>query len=112
MNRFFKTFFIFFALATVLLLMPTSIQTQPTDNCGYIQNIKAETVTLLSNNLLNTEISSSEDLNEQIFSGSTPLILTYQSNENLFNQNKTQSNGNFIHNLSTDNPKVHSIRAP
>ena len=103
---------IVFTLAISLLLGPSEIENQTLNSTGNIQNIKTETVVLVSNNLLNGEISSSEEKNNQNYSGSSLSILAYKTNNNLFNKDKTLSNGDFIHNISTSKQKVHQIRAP
>ena len=103
---------IFFALAVSLLLEPSVIQEQPIDVINYFQGAKKESVELVSNNLFNSEITSYQQKGDQNISGSTPLVLSYQPLNNTFNKKQTQLNGCFIHNLSTDNKKVHPIRAP
>ena len=112
MRQFFRIIIVFFTSALLLLLEQNYIQAQSVDSIGYIQNIKNETVVLVSNNILNSEVFSSEQKNDQNFIGSTPFVLGYQPVESLFNKNTTQLNGSFIHNLSTNKQKVHQIRAP
>ena len=51
MKRIFKITMIFFALAMSLLLEPQTLQAQPVDTVGYIQNVKTETVVLVCNNI-------------------------------------------------------------
>ena len=112
MKRLFHIVMLFFALAISFLLEPSAIQAQPIDTIGTIQGVQKETVVLVSNNIFNGEITSNQQKNDQNFSGSVPLVLAYQPVNNLFDKNKTQLNGCFIHNLSTDKQKVHQIRAP
>ena len=112
MKRIFNIIIIIFTLAISLLLEPNALQTQPLDSTGYIQNIKNETVVLVANNVLGGEITSYQEKSDQNFSSSTPLALNYQVNQDLLNKNIAQSNGCFIHNLSTSKQKVHPIRAP
>jgi len=112
MKSMFKFLIIIFSLAVTLLLEPSTLQAQTVDTTGYIKNIKNETIVLISNNILNGEISSAQEENNQNFSGAAPLILAHQTNSNLFYKNQTQLNGCFIHNLSTDKQKVQQIRAP
>ena len=112
MKRIFKIIIIFFTLATFLLLGSQTLQAQPVDTTGYIQNVKRETVALVSNNILNGEISSYQEENTQNYSGNSPLIHTLNTNKGLYTKNKTHINGSFIHNLSTDKQKVQQIRAP
>lgn len=112
MKSLFKLFIIFFSLAITLLLESYALPTQAVDTTGYIQNVKNETVVLVSNNILNCEISSAQEENNQNFSTLSPLIIAYFLKDNLFTKTTTQLNGSFIHNLSTDNKKVHPIRAP
>ena len=102
---------IFFALAMSLLLEPQTLQAQPVDAVGYIQNVKTETVVLVSNNILSGEISSYQEENPQNYLGSSPLVINLENNQFLYNKNKTQLIGCFIHNLSTNNQKVQQIRA-
>ena len=103
---------LFFALALSLVLGPNSLQTQPTETIGYIQNIKSETVVLASNNLLGGEIYSNQEEESPNYSGNPPFLISFVSKKSDFDKNKTHSDGSFIHNLSTDKQKVHQIRAP
>lgn len=112
MKSLFKFLLIIISLVTALLLDSPTLQAQPIDTLGYIQNIKTETVVLVSNNILNGEISSIQEENNNIFSGSTPLIITEHYSSDIFKKNKSQLNECFIHNLSADKQKVHQIRAP
>ena len=112
MKKLFHIVILFFTLALTLLLGANEIQAQTIESTGYVQNIKHESVVLISDNLLNGEISSLEQKKEQSSSSSTPMILALDTVNNIFNKNKTLLNGKFIHNLSTDNSKVHPIRAP
>ena len=112
MKRLFHITMIFFSLALFFLLGQYEPYSQQIESISAIQNAKKETVVLISNNIFNGEFLSSEQKNGENFSGTTPLISTYQPLENLFNKNKTQLSGCFIHNLSTDKEKVHPIRAP
>ena len=112
MKKLFHIVILFFTLALTLLLGANEIQAQTFESTGYVQNIKHESVVLISDNLLNGEISSLEKKKEQSSSSSTPMILALDTVNNIFDKNKTLLNGKFIHNLSTDNSKVHPIRAP
>ena len=103
---------IIFFLAIYILLEPQSLQAQSIEDLGYIQNIKTETVSLVSNNIMSGEISSYQEENNQNFSGNSPLIISYYSQNNNFEKNNPLLKGRFIHNLSTDNKKVQQIRAP
>lgn len=95
-----------------LLLEPSILQAQPIDDVGYIQNVKQETVVLASNTLQGGEIYSNQEENFSNYYGTTPCVVFNYSKNNLFNKNITHLNGCFIHNLSTNNQKVHPIRAP
>ena len=112
MKRIFKFFILFFALAMTLLLEPNALQTESVDSIGYIQNVKSETVVLASNSILGGEIYSNQEEESPNFSGDSPFLVSFVSKKADFNKNKTQLNGCFIHNLSTNNQKVHQIRAP
>ena len=103
---------IFIALTIFSLLRSTDLEVQAVNSIDYIRNIQKETVVLVSNNIFNGEISSYQEKNNQDFSNSTPLTLSYLSTDNLKNQNSTFLKGHFIHNLSTNKLKVHQIRAP
>ena len=81
MRRIFNIFIIFIALTISLLLEPNSFQNQSIDSLSYIQNIREETVTLVSDNILNGEISSIQEENNQNYSTSSPSLLTIQSNK-------------------------------
>ena len=112
MKSLFKILIVIFSLVISLFLEPTSLHAQPIDITGSISNIKTETVVLISNNFLNGEISSYQEENSQNYLGSSPLVINLENNQFLYNKNKTQLIGCFIHNLSTDNQKVQQIRAP
>lgn len=112
MKKLFHIVILCFTLALTLLLGANEIQAQTFESTGYVQNIKHESVVLISDNLLNGEISSLEKKKEQSSSSSTPMILALDTINNIFDKNKTLLNGKFIHNLSTNNSKVHPIRAP
>ena len=84
MKRIFKITMIFFALAMSLLLEPQALQAQPVDTVGYIQNVKTETVVLVSNNILNGEISSYQEENSQNYLGSSPLVINLENNQFLY----------------------------
>lgn len=103
---------IFIALTIFSLLRSTDLEVQAVNSINYIRNIQKERVVLVSNNIFNGEISSYQEKNNQDFSNSTPLTLSYLSTDNLKNQNSTFLKGYFIHNLSTNKLKVHQIRAP
>lgn len=112
MKRIFNLVLVFFALALSLVFEPNALQTQSIDTIDYIQNVKTETVVLASNNLLGGEIYSNQEEEFQNFSGNSPLVISFISKDTYFDKNKTQLNGCFIHNLSTNKQKVHLIRAP
>lgn len=112
MKRIFNIFIIFFALALSLLLESNALQTQQIDSIGYIQNVKTETVVLASNSLLEGEIYSNQDEGSPNYSGNSPFVVSFVHKNTNIDNNKTQLNGCFIHNLSTNNQKVHPIRAP
>ena len=112
MKSFIKIAIIFFSLATTLLLGPLTLQAQELDTVGYIQNVKNETVVLVSNSLCAGEIYSNNEENNQNYSGSSPIAISFNNNDNFFVKNTTLLKGCFIHNLSTDKQKVHQIRAP
>ena len=103
---------IFIALTIFSLLRSTDLEVQAVNSIDYIRNIQKETVVLVSNNIFNGEISSYQEKNNQDFSNSTPLTLSYLSTDSLKNQNSTFLKGYFIHNLSTNKLEVHQIRAP
>ena len=95
-----------------LLSEPSSLYAQPVDLTGSIENVKSETVILVSNNMLGGSVVSNSKEDDNSFSGSIPLIISYVTQENIFNKNKSFNKGYFIHNLSTDKQKVQQIRAP
>ena len=112
MKRIFNLVMIFFALAITFLLEPNALHAQPVDTISYLQNTKSETVVLASNSILGGEIYSNQEEESPNFSGDSPFLVSFVSKKADFNKNKTQLNGCFIHNLSTNNQKVHQIRAP
>ena len=100
-----------FSIALPVLSESNTLCSSSANSTGCIQTIQKETVTLITNNNRDCELSSHQEDNDQTFSDLTPIILAYQHN-NIFDKNKTLSNGCFIHNLSTDKQKTHHIRAP
>ena len=64
MKNLFKLLFIIFSLAIFLFLEPPVLQAQQIDTTGFIQGFDKEPVVLISNNFLNSEISSYEENNE------------------------------------------------
>ena len=112
MKNLFKFLFTLFSLAIFLFLEPPVLQAQQIDTTGYIQSINKETVVLVSNSILNTEISSYEENNSQNFSGTSPLVINFEPYKDIYAKNIALLKENFIHNLSTDNQKVQQIRAP
>lgn len=112
MKRFFHIAVLFFTLALSLMLGSLSLQAQPIESIGYVQNVKAETLVLASNNLLAGEIYSNQEEEIPNYSGNSHVVFSFASSKANFDKNKTQLNGCFIHNLSTNKQKVHQIRAP
>ena len=112
MKNLFKLLFIIFSLAFFLFLEPPVLQAQQIDTTGFIQGFDKETVVLISNNFLNSEISSYEENNSQKFSEIPPLVINFEPHKDIYAKNITLLKGSFIHNLSTDNQKVQQIRAP
>ena len=94
------------------LLEPTDLYAQPVDLTGSIQNIKSETVSLVSNNLVGGEIVASEGENTTNSLGFSPVTVAFNLDDNFFLKSTTHFNGSFIHNLSANKQKVHQIRAP
>ena len=112
MKRLLHIAMLFLALALSLLIEPNSLHSQHVDAVDYIQNVKQETVVLASNSLLGGEIYSNQEEETPNYSGNSPFGVIYVSNKTVLNKNKSQLNGSFVHNLSTNNQKVHQIRAP
>ena len=79
---------------------------------GSIQQIEQENVVLVANNFIGGEVVSSEEENSSNYFTLYPLVISFANNDNFFIKNKTQLNGYFIHNLSTNKQKVQQIRAP
>ena len=112
MKRIFYIVAIFSTLAISLLLGSYNQQPQSANTVDYIKKVATENTVLASSNATNGEITSSQQKDDQNFSGSAPLVATSQSFDNLFDKNKSQSNGYSIHNISTSKQKTHNIRAP
>lgn len=112
MKRLLSIITLFFALAFSFMLESCALHSQPIDTIGYIQNVKTETVVLVSNNILGGEISSYQEENSSNYLGNSPVILSFISDNTLLDKTKSHLNGCFIHNLSTNKEKVNQIRAP
>ncbi len=83
------------------------IQTIPT-----IQASVEENLVLVSNNFYGGEIYSNNEEQNHNSSGSSPCLSSLVFDNNNLVKNNSRTYGYFIHNLSTDNPKVQQIRAP
>lgn len=112
MKRLFYIITLFFTLAFSLLIESSALQTQPIDFINSIKNTEKEELVLISNNLFAGEITSRNTRNNQIFFGSSPLLLSHQTSNNLFGKDKSKLNGYLIYNLKTEKQKIHQIRAP
>lgn len=112
MKCFFKTFFIFLIMAISLVIEPSDLQAKEFYPEASIQAIAKETVEIVANNFYGGEICSYQEENNQNSSGSSPQIISFLLNNSLLLANKTQFNGCFIHNLSTNLKEVQQIRAP
>ena len=112
MKRLFYIIALLLTLTLSLVLGDCSANSQPIVPVASIQNVKKETVVLISNNIFNGEISSYQKKNEQSFSGLTPVILSHHSRNICVAKNKTQINEYFVNNLSINKQKVYPIRAP
>ena len=99
-------------MAISLFVEPTNLHAQQIYKNGYIQTHTNNAMEIVSNNIFGGEIYSNQEENNQNFLGDSPQFLATTSNKNFFRQNKTQSFGRFIHNLSTNKQKVQQIRAP
>lgn len=104
--------FIFFVMTITLLSNPFALQTQSIDLEGSIQNTPKETVILVSNNMLSGSIISNSKEENNSISGTTPLIISYLIQDNIYNENKSFDKGYSIHKISTNNQKIQQIRAP
>ena len=112
MKRIFNLVMIFFALAISFLLKPNALHAQPVDTISYLQNTKSEAVVLASNSILDGGIYSKQEEESPNFSGGSPFLVSYVLKKTDYSKNKTYLKGSFIHNLSTNNKKIHQIRAP
>lgn len=85
---------------------------QPIKTVDSIQSIQRETVVLISNNILKGEISSRQKENNNSFTGTYPVLLTY--NPVIVSPYKTtlQFNGEYNPNISNNEEKTQKIRAP
>ena len=103
---------IFVVMVLSFWMEPMDLYAQPVDVTGSIQNVKAETVSLVSNNLASGEIIASEGENTTNSLGFSPATVALNLDDNFSLKSTAHLNGSFIHNLSTNNKKVHQIRAP
>lgn len=112
MKRLFGIIIVFLALAISLLFGSNDQTPQSVHTVDYIQKVATEDVVLISRNIQNSEISTYQQKDNSDFSNSMPFALSYQSEDDLYNKTKTQSNGYSIHNISTNKQKTRQIRAP
>ena len=85
---------------------------QPIKSIDSIQGIQRETVVLISNNALNNEISSRQKDNNNNFTGTCPVSITYIPVIDSPYKTTLLFNGEFISNLSNNYKKIYKIRAP
>ena len=88
-----KLLFIIFSLAIFLFLEPPVLKAQQIDTTGFIQGFDKETVVLISNNFLNSEISSYEENNDHTWTPkpikTTQIITVTEELLNTFSQVKS-----------------------
>ena len=112
MKSIFKFLIVFLTLAFSILLETPALQQQELSLQEYIASPAKESVVLVSNNIGQGEIRSAQEESQYNFGEIPPTIVTYIQPETFLNKNKSLLKGCFIHNLSTNNQKVHQIRAP
>ena len=112
MKNILKIFSIFFILAVALFINKLDIASQPQDLLGYIQNVNSETVVLVSDNCLNTEMSSSQKENNNNFTPNSPLLQSIMPDNNYLSNNKFLFDKLLTHNISTNTLNSQYIRAP
>ncbi len=112
MKSFFKVIIIVFMLAMSLFTKPSALHAQPIDLTGYVKNVEAETVVLVSNNILGGEICASQEENNTNSCGAEPLILQFLSRKGLLADSNSRLYEKSIHNLSTNLKDIQQIRAP
>ena len=112
MKSFFKILFIFFTMVLTFWVQPSDFQLKEIQTEASIQAVANEELALVSNNLYGGEIYSYQEENNQNVFGNSPLVLSFNFENNNFLKNNTRIYGSFIHNLSTNNQKVQQIRAP
>ena len=104
-------FYMFLLMTISLLSMPQTLSSQSVDLIGSIQTPQAETVVLVSNNILGGEVFSNSNEETTNYVGSVLATSFLLQGCGLYN-NKFLLKESFIHNLSTNKQKVHQIRAP
>ena len=112
MKSFLKLIMIFIVMVLSFWMEPMDLYAQSVDLTGSIQDVKAETVSLVSNNLVSGEVIASEQENTTNSLGFSPVIVSFNLDDNFFLKSAAHLNGSFIHNLSINKQKVHQIRAP
>ena len=112
MKSFFKLIMIFIVMVLSFWMEQTDLYAQSVDLTGSIQNVKYETVSLVSNNLMGGEIVALKGENTTNSLGFSPVIVSFNLDDNSFLKSTAHFNGSFIHNLSANKQKVHQIRAP
>ncbi len=111
MRKLFGIVIIFFALAFSLLLNSDANQAPIIYTSDSIQ-VKKEAVDFVSNNALDSKVSSYKAKKNNKYSNLTPLALSYCNTECLQKADRAQDIACNIQYLSGEKQKINQIRAP
>ena len=108
-------FFFIFAVALIFSFMSKAsfdcVQ-HSVNPSGYIQDIKRETIVLLSNSTKTSTISSRKQKNNTGFSNIYPFFVNLKQDNNILIADSQNFNVNYTFNLSNNIKEAHKIRAP
>ena len=106
-------FILAFTLVMSLLSEPSvAHDQQPIRSADYITGAKSETVVLISNNIRSGQITSRQKDNNNCCSFTTPLFVSFNPADDLFNKETINFNKKDNNYLSNNEQRVNKIRAP
>ncbi len=106
-------FILAFTLVFSLLSEPSAVHAyQPIKSNDYIIGTQNETVVLISNNSRSCEITNRKKDNSSGCSFTTPLIVSSNPINNLFNKENIKFNKDNNNYLSNNEQRIYQIRAP
>ena len=106
-------FILAFTLVFSVLSEPSTVHAQqPIKSNDYIVGAQNEIVTLIANNNRSGQITTRQKDGNNGCSFTTPLFITFNNNNDLFNKETISFIGKDKNYISNNEQKIHKIRAP